>query len=218
MVFPDTRHSAIDGIRAGDDAIRRQSLNSITAAYWQPVRAYLRARWRENDDGASDLTQAFFAKLLQSSLIQGYDPQKGPFRTYLRACIDNFVRNARKQNKHERTVLLDFDIPATLEPPDEVFHREWVRRLFWLAIEDLRARRDGVRFQVFEKYDLSEAGARPTYLQLAGEFGVTPETITNYLAAMRRDFRAAVLMRLRDLTATEREFRSEARIILGVEI
>jgi hypothetical protein len=76
-----------------------------------------------------------------------------------------------------------------------------VRRLFCLAIQDVRAKREGIRFQVFEKYDLSFGCARPTYLQLAKEFGITPETVTNYLAAMRRDFRAAVLNRLRDLTA-----------------
>jgi DNA-directed RNA polymerase specialized sigma24 family protein len=151
-------------------------------------------------------------------MIETYDPSKGLFRTYLRACLDHFVLNIRKQNRQERTVLLDFDVPATAESPDEVFHREWVRRLFCMAIEDVRTKREGIRFRVFEKYDLSDGSARPTYLELAKEFGITPETVTNYLAAMRRDFRAAVLNRLRDLTATEREFRSEARNILGIEV
>jgi RNA polymerase sigma factor (sigma-70 family) len=218
MRFPDTRHSAIDGVGANDDTVRRRSLDAIMAAYWQPVHAYLRLRWREKEDVAADLTQAFFAKILESSMIQTYDASRGLFRTYLRACLDHFVLNDWKQNKHTRTVLLDFDVPATAESPDEVFHREWVRRLFCLAIEDVRTKRGGIRFHVFEKYDLSDAGARPTYLQLAREFGITPETVTNYLAAMRRDFRAAVLNRLRDLTATEREFRCEARNILGIEV
>ncbi len=218
MLFPDTRRSVLDGIYADDAVVRSRSLEAITAAYWQPIHAYLRLRWRENDDRANDLTQAFFAKLLQSSVIQAYNPERGAFRTYLRTCVDNLVRNARRQKAHARTLLLDFDVQAPSESPDEIFHREWVRRLFWLAIEDLRRQRGGIRFQVFERYDLSDTGARPTYLQLANEFGLTPEMITNYLSAMRRDFRAAVLKRLRDLTATEREFRSEARLILGIEI
>ncbi len=102
--------------------------------------------------------------------------------------------------------------------PEALFQREWVRSLFTLAVEDLRASRDNLRFRVFESYDLNESDARPTYDELATQFGVTTVTITNYLAAMRRDFRKAVLTRLRELTITEREFRAEARAILGVEV
>lgn len=218
MYFPDTRYSAIDGIRAEDDAVRRQSLEVISIAYWRPIHAYLQLQWRATEENAADLTQAFFSKMLQSTMIATYDPSKGLFRTYLRACLDNFVRNARKRDMRGETTLLDFDVPACIEAPDEVFHREWVRRLFCLAIEDLRASRDEMRFRVFERYDLSESNPRPTYVQLAQECAVTPETITNYLAGMRRDFRRAVLNRLRELTATDREFRSEARIILGIEV
>jgi RNA polymerase sigma-70 factor (ECF subfamily) len=218
MRFPDTRHSAIDGVRAADDAVRRQALEVITSAYWQPVHAYLCLRWRETDDSAADITQAFFAKILQSSLIATYNPSKGLFRRYLRACLDNFVLNTRQQNKRADTVVLDFDVPTSAESPEEVFHREWVRRLFYLAVEDLRGSRDEIRFRIFEHYDLSDSNSRPTYIQLAREYALTPETITNYLAAMRRDFRKAVLNRLRELTATDREFRSEARVILGIEV
>jgi RNA polymerase sigma factor (sigma-70 family) len=218
MYFPDTRHSAIDGVRAEDDSVRRRSLDVIINAYWQPIHAYLQLRWRETDDRAADMTQAFFSKILESPMIATYDPSKGLFRTYLRACLDNFVLNARKKERRGETVLLDFDVPASTESPDEIFHREWVRRLFSLAIEDLRASRDQTRFRVFERYDLSESSPRPTYAQLAQQYGVMPETITNYLAGMRREFRGAVLKRLRELTATDREFRSEARIILGIEV
>ncbi|HLJ17941.1 MAG TPA: hypothetical protein VKV15_25820 [Bryobacteraceae bacterium] len=218
MSFPDTRHSAIDGVRSGDDAMRRHSLDTIANAYWEPVRAYLQVRWRETADTAAELTQAFFTKIIQTSVIASYEPARGLFRTYLRACLDNFVLTARKQSQRGGAVPLDFDVPGTAEPPDEVFHREWVRRLFWLAVEDLRASRDEMRFRIFERYDLVDSTPRPTYVQLAQEYGVTPETITNYLAAMRRDFRKAVLNRLRELTATDREFRSEARTILGIEV
>ena len=54
--------------------------------------------------------------------------------------------------------------------------------------------------------------------QLAREFGVTTATITNYLAAMRRDLRGIVLERLREITSGEREFRNEARALLGIRV
>ena len=73
-----------------------------------------------------------------------------------------------------------------------------------------------LQFCVFERYDLTED--RITYDQLAREFGVAPSAITNYLAAMRRDLRRIVLENLRAITSSDREFRREARAVLGIEI
>jgi hypothetical protein len=47
---------------------------------------------------------------------------------------------------------------------------------------------------------------------------VTPATLTNYLAAMRRDLRSIVLEKLREITSGEREFRDEARTLLGIRL
>lgn len=216
MAFPKTRHSAILGLRDDDAAVRRDSMETVARAYWEPVQRYLSFRWREDEDDAADLTQAFFSRSIESGTLARFDPAKGLFRTYLRSCLDNFVRNARDRTAHQ-TVPLDMDVPAADDSPDEIFHREWVRKLFRLAVEHLRANRDDVRFQIFERYDLNDAGPRPTYEELAVEFGVSAMTVTNYLAAMRRDFRKSVLHLLRELTVNEREFRAEARAILGIE-
>jgi hypothetical protein len=71
-------------------------------------------------------------------------------------------------------------------------------------------------FSVFEKYDLIEdRNQRPTYADIAGELHITPTTVTNHLAAMRRQFRRIVLERLRDLTTSEEEFEAEAKRLLG---
>jgi len=58
---------------------------------------------------------------------------------------------------------------------------------------------------------------RVSYESLAREFGLTTTEVTNYLAAARREFRKIVLAKLREVTATEAEFRSEARSLLGVK-
>jgi len=218
MSFPDTRHSTLLRLHDSDESVRRQSFEAIVDAYWRPVHKYLRLRWRESEENAADLTQGFFSKTIESDTLASYDPAKGTFRTYLRTCLDHFVCNARKQANRSQTIPLDFDVAQPAESAEELFHREWVRSLFSLVIEDLRNRRDDLRFRVFERYDLNESKVRPTYDELAMEFGVTTVTVTNYLAAMRREFRKAVLNRLRELTVTEREFRSEARAILGVDV
>jgi RNA polymerase sigma factor (sigma-70 family) len=218
MSFPDTRHSALAGLRDDDQAVRRQSYAAVIACYWHPVHKYVRLRWRQSEENSSDLAQAFFSSVLESGAFTGYDPAKGTFRTYLRTCLDRFVINAQKRGNRAQALPLDFEVVASNEPPEEAFHREWVRNLFSLAVEDLRITSDKLRFQVFERYDLNESDQRQTYAELATLFGTTPDRITNYLAAMRRDFRKAVLNRLRELTANEREFRAEARAIFGMEV
>jgi hypothetical protein len=75
-----------------------------------------------------------------------------------------------------------------------------------------------VHFQLFERYDLNDDNREVSYASLGQEFGLEPATVNNYLAAARRDFRRIVLEKLREITATDEEFRTEARSLLGVEV
>jgi hypothetical protein len=111
-------------------------------------------------------------------------------------------------------------LPGPLDP-EALFEREWVRSLFGLAVERLRAesteRGKEVQFALFERYDLegSDAPERPSYKDLATEFGLTEVQVTNRLAAARREFRRIVLDALRELCGSEAEFRAEAQALLG---
>jgi hypothetical protein len=75
-----------------------------------------------------------------------------------------------------------------------------------------------VHFQLFEAYDLRDDERNLSYASLAQKFGLGQTTVNNYLAATRRDFRRIVLEKLREITATDEEFRTEARSLLGVEL
>ena len=149
-------------------------------------------------------------------------------------CIDGFASNARKaEGRLKRgggaiTVPLDFESaegelrrhePSVPADVDDLFYQEWVRALFQHAVEDLRRATSAsgrtTMFVVFERYDLVDPAERPTYTALADELGLTATTVTNHLAAMRRQFRKHVLDRLRDLTTSEDEFDAEARRLLG---
>ena len=175
MSFPDTRQSALAGLHDEVESVRRQSYDAIIVAYWKPVNNYVRLRWREMDEDAADLTQAFFSKAIESGTLVAYDPAKAAFRTYLRTCLDRFVINARRYWSRRRAEPLDFDLPGTSESPEQMFRREWIRSLFSLAVEDLRGSGDGLRFQVFELYDLNESEVRPSYADLAARFGTTTD-------------------------------------------
>jgi len=115
---------------------------------------------------------------------------------------------------------------AGLQPSNSVealFEMEWRRSVFNMALElfQTRSLEQGkeLQFKLFEKYVLDglEDGRRVKYEDLARQFGLSTATVTNYLAAARRDFRRAVFDKLRELTVADDEFRREARTLLGVE-
>jgi RNA polymerase sigma factor (sigma-70 family) len=236
--FPLTRRSVVIAARDTDPTVRRQAWEILVASYWKPVYKVLRVRWRLEREDAEDLTQEFFASALVKGTFERYDPAKARFRTYLRTCLDGFAANERKAARRlkrgggQEPLSLDFE-GAEEElrrhgageglDVEEYFHREWVRSLFGLAVEDLRqwGETSGkrVHFRLFESHDLEgpDAPERPSYAALAAEHGLPVTQVTNHLAAARREFRRLVLERLRELTASDDEFRSEARLVLGID-
>lgn len=235
MSFPATRLSVVARTRSDDEEIRRVAWAAIIEAYWKPVYKYLRMKWSLDPDAAADLTQEFFTNTLEKDVVERYDPARARFRTYLRLCLDGFAANARKAERRQkrggeiRLVSLDFETaegeiahhePAVDADVDELFYREWVRALFERSVAELKQRAAGAgrpeMFEVFARYDLADEGdARPTYADLARALNLTTATVTNHLAAMRRQFRQIVLEHLRELTSSDDEFEAEAARLLG---
>ncbi len=235
--FPETRWSAIEAARSDDPEARRRAFNRIVTAYWKPVYKYVRVRWGKASEDARDLTQEFFARLIEKDFLASYDPGRARLRTFLRTCVDGLVANedraaGRLKRGGDATVLsLDFALAegelartgvAGPENLDEFFEKEWVRSLFSLAVEQLRAecemRGREMHFRLFERYDLEDScERRRSYRDLAREFGIAATDVTNYLAYARREFRRITLELLREMTASQDEFRREARALLGVD-
>jgi RNA polymerase sigma factor (sigma-70 family) len=236
--FPPTRHSVVQAVASNDTAARRAAFETLVSGYWKPVYRYLRLRWNAPVDEAQDLTQGFFTELFESGRLGRYDVGKARFRTFLRLCLDGYVINVRKAGRRlkrggGRTPLaLDFTDaegePCSLELPveqdlDALFHHEWVRALCAHALQRLRERCEAggrsTAFAILQAYDIEDAGpeGRPTYAALAARHGLPVTQVTNYLARLRRELRVLILERLRELTADEREYRAEARALLGVD-
>ena len=220
--------------QSDDPVARSWAIEAIAAAYWKPVYKYVRMKWNVSTDDAADFTQEFFARLLEKEFLDSYDSSKGRLRTFLRTCADNlFMKQIRDANRLKRGagyahLALDFEeaerelaVGTGSESPEDSFDKEWVRSLFALGLQRLRANCESegkmIHFALFERYDLDDADAKPSYAQLATEFGLAATDVTNYLAFARREFRRCVLDQLREMTATEEEFRREAQALLGVE-
>jgi hypothetical protein len=99
----------------------------------------------------------------------------------------------------------------------EYFDRECLRSLLERAASSLRAACEvsgkTVHYSLFERYDLHS----PTYEQLATEFDLPVTQVTNHLAWARRTFRRLALDALGERTASEQEFRDEARRLFGID-
>lgn len=228
--FPTTRPSLILAARAPE--FRDEALAAIIDVYWKPVYKYLRLKWARPHEDAQDLTQDFFAGLMDRDLLSRWEPVRASFRTYLRLCLDSHAANARSAELRMKRgggagnfVSLDFEAAerelqvaasSSSSSPEELFHREWQRRLFELGVSELKAvckdTDRGLQWKIFEAYDLTpEPGARPSYEELSARHGIAPTTVTNYLAWARRELRRIVLDKLARTTGTGAELRSEAR-------
>ena len=236
--FPSTRHSAVAAARSEDAAERARGLATVASVYWRPVYSYLRLRWRRPHEEAADLSQEFFAEVVQKELLVRFDPARARLRTFLRTCIDGLVANHDKAAKRQKrgggaaTVPLDvsFDFAGTREEierlmdtaasPERLFEQEWSRAVFAMALDRLRAEcakaGKSRQYEIFEQYDLA-SGERPTYAALAERFGIEATDVTNWLFRVRRELRRVVLDVLGELTTSEEEFREEAQALLGAQ-
>jgi DNA-directed RNA polymerase specialized sigma24 family protein len=233
--FPLTQHSVVLAAQSADPLVRSRAIEAITGVYWKPVYKYVRMKWKIAAEDAADFTQEFFTRLLEKEFLDSYDSRKGRLRTFLRTCADRlFMKQGRDSHRLKRGAgsahfTLDYEEAerelasvSGSESPEDRFEKEWVCSLFTLGLLRLRASCESagkmIHFELFERYDLEHADAKPSYAQLAAEFGLAATDVTNYLAFARREFRRCVLDQLRTMTATDEEFRREAQALLGVEI
>ena len=240
--FPATHWSAILATRSKDPDERSRALDAIAAAYWKPIYKYIRLRWGKSNEDAKDLTQEFFARLIEKEFLDDFDPNKARLRTFLRVCVDRFLANDSKATRclkrggGAQHLSLDFgaveaelkqakvSLSASASPQamDDFLEQEFIRNLFSQTVEDLRehcaSRGKQRHFQVFEAYDLADEGdGHAGYAELARKFGISATDVTNYLAFTRREFRSIALAKLREMTASDAEFRREAQALLGVK-
>jgi RNA polymerase sigma factor (sigma-70 family) len=151
-LFTTTHWTAV--LAAGRDSSpeKAAALEQLCQRYWRPVYVFIRRRGAATHD-AEDLTQAFFARLLEKTALLQADPQKGKFRTFLMASVTNFLTNewdkrqtlkrggghvvvSLDETAFEEIYLCNQDLSSSA---DRLFDRRWARTLFDQTLVHLKA-------------------------------------------------------------------------------
>ena len=156
--FAVTRWSVVLAAGSNDSTHARDALDTLCRSYWHPIYAFVRRQGHSPHD-AQDLTQEFFARLLQKNYLGGVDRAKGRFRSFLLVCLKHFLANewdkAGAQKRGAHPVLIPIDVqsaetaygldPAESATADKIFERRWALTLLDQVLARLREEytRDG---------------------------------------------------------------------------
>jgi len=232
--FADTVWGMIERARDDSPQVRQAGLDELARSYWKPVYHYLRVAWAKSNEDAKDLTQAFFLWLTDRQALARYAPERGSFRTFLKALLRHFVQHHdqaldRIKRGGGRVFLpLDADDaslagivpdPKALSP-DDAFEKEWRNTLMSAAVERVRRRLTaegaGVKFRVFEAYYLNGAlEDRPTYTSVASRLGVKEGELKHYLTDVREDVRNEIRAQLAQTLSQPDDFQEEWHAFFG---
>src|ERR1700760_2362191 len=96
--FQTTRWSLIRSIRHDDETVAQMALEQLCNSYWYPIYAFIRRSGKGPHD-AEDLTQGFFARLLEKEIFSAADPEKGKLRNFLLTCLRRYLAD-----EHDRAL------------------------------------------------------------------------------------------------------------------
>jgi RNA polymerase sigma-70 factor (ECF subfamily) len=227
--FPTTLWTVV--LHAGrDEPARAQAaLAQLCQGYWYPLYSFVRRRGYSPHD-AQDLTQAFFAQLLEKRGLERVDPELGRFRTFLLASLRNFLANdwdkaqARKRGGGQKIVSLDEERAESryqLEPshdmtPERHFERQWAMTLLDQVLDALRDEYHAEgKGDLFEELKAVIVGRPGAYTDIAARLRRSEGAIKVAVHRLRHRYRELMRARIA-ATVGEGEVEDELRHLLTV--
>jgi RNA polymerase sigma-70 factor (ECF subfamily) len=212
---------------SSDDQRSHEALTRLCQAYWYPLYAFIRRQGYRPED-AQDLTQGFFAHLLEHQALANLDRTKGKFRSFLLACLRHFLADkrdfARAQKRGSGAALIPLDAtfaearygmePVDAASPDKAFDRSWALALMELVLAQLRTEQDRsgkqAQFALLQDCLMGEPGA-PRYADLAAQLGASEAAIKMLVSRLRRRYRDLLRQEIAQTVNTPEEFEEEIR-------
>jgi hypothetical protein len=225
-VFQSTLWSQVRAAGRLDAVGSRQALEALCRAYWPAIYAFLRRSGCEREQ-AKDLTQGFFAHLLEENVLQKADPERGRFRSFLLGSLRFFVSNERAKERALKRgggvcwVPLDAETvdgglphdPATNLTPERLFARKWALSVLGEAMSRLAAeyRRAGQaeEFALLQPHLTGDAEECLSGLamRLGKTAGATRVLVFRLRNRFRRLIRAVIADTVSDLDQVESELK-----------
>ena len=208
------------------------ALERLCKTYWYPLYAYIRRRGYSAQD-AEDLTQSFFAHLLERHALHRVSPAKGKFRSFMLASLnyflaDQFDRNSAQKRGGGQT-LISFEVhdaedrfrfePMDVCSPDKIFERRWaltlLDRVLALLKDEFAEAGKSVRFDRLSIYLVSKSG-ESSYAEAARELGQTEHAVKKAIQRMRQRFYELFREEVANTVATQAEVEEELQYLCQV--
>jgi len=199
----------------------QEALEELIRSYWKPVYVYIR-RWGYPSEEAKDLTQGFFADLLERDFLKGVSREKGRFRTFLLTVLKRYLINeserkrAQKRGGGKAMLSLDFTraerdftiMPTSDETPERSFNRQWALEAMARALSTLARELEPGLFEAIKPH----LAGGPAYDETAKKLGITVVRLNNLIHRTRKRYReilrAEVAGSLSDPAEADEEVRN----------
>ena len=236
--FAPTQWSVI--LAAGSDdsepEIAQTALAQLCQIYWAPLYTFVRQRGYAVHD-AQDLTQSFFAYLIEKKIYARVDRRHGKFRSFLLASLKNFLADVYDREQtlkrgganqfvplHEEQIEEAealFQTQANSENnEDRIFERGWAEMLVAAGLdrlsEDYKAEGKEKLFEELKVFLTGSAEPIPSYADLAKRLGTLESTLRSHITRLRARYREALRAEVRRTVDSETEVSGELRELLRV--
>jgi RNA polymerase sigma-70 factor (ECF subfamily) len=208
----------------------RQALATLCQAYWQPIYAFIRRNGYGRDQ-ACDLTQGFFALMLEKNYLDDADQKRGRFRSFLLTAVKRFLSKERdraqalKRGGGHVSIPIDpqeteaWYLPAAVDgaTPERLFERRWALSVLERVVGKLRLA--FLEMGKAEHFDrllvfLSGDGDEARYEPAAARMGISPGVLRTQVHRLRRKYRDFLRAEIAETVTTPEEINDEIRFLL----
>jgi len=225
--FVTTHWSVVQSAQDKDSPRSTEALESLCRTYWFPLYAFVRRQGRSPHD-AQDLTQEFFARLLQKDGLKSAAREKGKFRTFLLVVLKRFLANewdrqhAQKRGGFAPIVSIDQELaesrfaaePAHQLQPDVLFDRQWAMTLLERAMTQLQeehvASGRAKLFEYLQSCLAREESALP-YAEIAARLHLTEPAVKMAVHRLRARYREILRAEIAHTVSSPKEIEEEVR-------
>jgi len=231
--FATTHWSLVDAARP-DEASQsraRAALEELCRAYWYPLYAFVRGRGYSAAD-AQDLTQAFFARILETGGFASADRTRGRFRSYLLGAMKHFLANewhrAQTQKRGGKVQFIEWDAldpegryataSAPSENPELLFDREWALETIAGALQALRDEMANAgKSDQFDalKGSLTGEDVLPRE-EIAAKLGMSAGAVKVAVHRLRQRYRMLLRAAIAETVSNEADLDDEMRYLVAV--